>query len=137
MATAEILTPGHPAGCSCGECGCRRAHLEGAHEGNQCDHGTCLICAGCRECEQEAEYALHDAEIRDLIATADGALVRALTATGQARGAIEDLISNRVYDIELAEGSEGPDAVAELLRAALSLRHAHRIIAARKRIGED
>lgn len=82
----------------------------------------------CEDCWRDADNA---AEIRDLIARADDALVQALTATGKARRAIEDLMSNRVYDIELA------DAVAELNRAGLSLRHAHRILAARKRLDEE
>lgn len=82
----------------------------------------------------DAENAAY---IGELIARADDALVQALTATGKARGAIEELVSDRVYDIELAEGTEGPDAVAELHRAALSLRHAHRIIARRRQIAAE
>lgn len=85
----------------------------------------------CEDCWRDADNL---AEIRDLIIRADDALVQALTSAARARAAVEDLISNRVYDIELAEGTEGPDAVAELHRAALSLRHVHRILAARKRL---
>ena len=85
----------------------------------------------CDKCWQDAD---NWAEIGRLVARADDALVKALTSAGQARAAIESLISAQVYDIEMAEGTDGPDAVAELHRAALSLRHAHRIIAHRKRL---
>jgi hypothetical protein len=85
--------------------------------------------------DEDAENA---AEIRSLVAHADEALVQALAATGQARSCIEDLIGAGVYDIELAESAEGPDAVAELHQAGLSLRHAHRIIAHRRnRLAEE
>lgn len=90
--------------------------------------------AECEDCWREAE---RDTEITDLVAKADNALVQALKATGQARTAIEELISNRVYDIELAEGPGGGDAVDELRQAGLSLRHAQRILAARKRLFGD
>lgn len=96
----------------------------------ECYHGG-VNPQRCEECWADAENA---AEIRQLVASADDALAKALIATGTARRAIEELCSSRVYDIELAEGTEGPDAVAELERAALSLRHAHRVIANRKRI---
>lgn len=96
----------------------------------ECYHGG-IHPQQCDQCWGDAENA---SEIATLIARADDALAKALLATGAARRAVEELTSSRVYDIELAEGTEGPDAVAELERAALSLRHAHRIIAWRKRV---
>jgi hypothetical protein len=97
----------------------------------QCIHAERRAPGDCDQCWSDAE---NESEIASLIARADDALVTALKATGQARSAIGELTGSRVYDIELAEGTEGPDAAAELERAALSLRHAHRIIAHRKRI---
>lgn len=85
----------------------------------------------CEDCWRDADNA---AEIRDLIAKADAALGQAVQAVYQAHSAIDELRSDRVYDIELAEGGDGADAVTELEQAARSLRHARRIIAARKRI---
>jgi hypothetical protein len=97
----------------------------------QCIHAEGRAPGDCDACWRDAE---NGSEIASLIARADDALVTALKATGQARTAIEELASNRVYDIELAEGTEGTDAEYELERAALSLRHVHRIIAHRKQI---
>jgi hypothetical protein len=85
----------------------------------------------CDDCMRAAENA---AEIRELVTRADEALRQALSATGKASGALGELAGNRVYDIEIAESLAGADAAGELERAALSLRHAHRIIAARKRL---
>ena len=97
----------------------------------ECYCGSGKSPAECDQCCADAENAT---EIRRLILRADDMLAVAMKATGQARSAIEELTSSRVYDIELAENAEGQDAVAELERAGLSLRHAHRIIAWRKRV---
>lgn len=80
-----------------------------------------------------ADLTLVGPGIRVLLAQADDALVQALTATGRAGTAIEELV-RCADDIELAATTEGPDALAELYQAALSLRNAHRIIAHRKRM---
>lgn len=97
----------------------------------ECWHNLGLSPEDCDQCQSDAVNA---SEIAGLIRKADDMLAVAMKATGQARAAIEELAGSRVYDIELAEGAEGRDAVAELERAALSLRHAHRVIAWRKRV---
>lgn len=86
----------------------------------------------CEDCWRDADNL---AEIKSLVAHADEAISEALRATAQAGSALRDLISDRVYDVELAEG-DGTDAWTELERAALSLRHARRIIAPRRRLLE-
>lgn len=128
MTETLILTPGHPAGCSCGECGCRRAHLEGAHQGDDCQHGICLICTGCAECEEREREEYHAGYIADLVASLDQKVADALTATNHADGGLRELTSNRVYDVELAESTVGADMLAELADAARHLRNAKRII---------
>lgn len=95
-----------------------------------CPHGR--DAEDCEACWGDADNA---AEIRILIADADSAMAKAVTATYQVHGAIEKLVSSRVYDVELAEG-DGGDAIAELDQAARSLRNARRIIDARKRLLE-
>ena len=95
-----------------------------------CRHNR--VAEDCEGCWRDADNV---AEIRDLIAGADSAMAKAVTATYQVHGAIEKLISSRVYDVELAEGSGG-DAIAELDQAARSLRNVRRIIDDRKRLLE-
>jgi hypothetical protein len=122
------LIPGHPAHCGCGECGCYRAHAEGAHEGNQCAHGICLICAGCDECEERERLEQHDRHIDHLVKMLDSTLRDAATALSAASGNLRELRSNEVYDIELTEGGAGADMLAELDDAARHLRNAERIV---------
>jgi hypothetical protein len=128
MAIAEILTPGHPAGCSCGECGCRQAHLKGAHEGDQCDHGTCLICTGCPECEERAAEEAHGKYIGQLVQVLAGEVGEALSFASRADGTLSELRSNHVYDVELTEGGAGGDMLDELRDAMRHLRNADRIV---------
>jgi len=128
MTETLILTPGHPAGCSCGECGCRRAHLEGAHQGDDCQHGICLICTGCAECEEREREEAHGKYIDHLVQVLAGEIGEALSFAGRAERSLRELRSNQVYDIELAEGGAGADMLAELQDAARHLRNAERII---------
>lgn len=128
MTIASILTPGHPAGCSCGECGCRRAHLEGAHEGDQCTHGTCLICTGCGECEEREREEAHGRYIDQLVQALAGEVGEALSSAFRAERSLSELRSNQVYDIELTEGGAGGDMLDELRDAGRHLRNAKRII---------
>lgn len=125
---AAILTPGHPAGCSCGECGCRRMHIEGAHENDQCTHGTCLVCTGCAECEEREREEQNARYSDELVARLAGKVAEALAAAYQAGGVVRELSSNQVYDIELAEGVAGADLFAELEDATRHLRNAERIV---------
>lgn len=56
----------------------------------------------------------------------------ALRAATLARTAIAQLISNKVYDVELAEGAEGGDAIRELDAATAALRNVKRIAKVRR-----
>lgn len=64
----------------------------------------------------------------DLATTTDAASVH----VRKAQHAITQLMSNAVYDIEFAEGSDGHDVTAELETAARALRHVQRIVAKRR-----
>jgi hypothetical protein len=90
-----------------------------------------------RDCEQCWRDADNATEIRSLITHADEALKQALISLGQARSAVGDLASDRVYDVEVAETVAGADALEEMERAAMSLRHVHRIVADRKRLLDE
>lgn len=85
----------------------------------------------CDQCWRDADNA---AEIKSLVVHADEAISEALRAVAQAESALDDLRSDHVYDIELADGG---DAKTELEQAARSLRHARRIIAARRRLLDE
>lgn len=136
MTETLILTPGHPAGCSCGECGCRRAHLEGAHQGDDCQHGTCLICTGCTECEERERELAHDQYIDYLVKMLDESVRDAAATVGNATKWLQELTSPAVYDIELTEGADGGDALDDLAAAARLLRNVRRIVCERKRLSE-
>lgn len=91
-----------------------------------------VIYFGPDEPEATAPYVLSDEE-RDAVAEIDWltclfaeSAEAAIAQAGQARGALEKL-TGAVYDVELAEGADGEDALAELDDALRHLRNAARI----------
>jgi hypothetical protein len=128
----EFVTPGHPAGCCCGECDTRRSHVEGAPGHQRCiEHGRCLECDGCEPCELDAnatdEIGKWAEELPDLIR-------RAQIAVNHVRAGFTRLID--LYDIEIAEGPDGTDALHDLDKALRRLRNVKRIADARRAIAE-
>jgi hypothetical protein len=87
---------------------------------------------GCKECsaeraEQQTAVAVDNlAEIDSLTCDFANKVGEARQAAWVAYKAVEHLISNQVYDIEMAEGPGG-DALHELEVAARALRNAERI----------
>lgn len=65
----------------------------------------------------------NEVEIDRYRMTAAAALIQALTHLDTARRAVEELRSNAVYDIKLAEGHPGPD-IAEFIADSLRLSRA-------------
>lgn len=72
----------------------------------------------------------HGDYIATLVRETGEALLSALSYAAQAYAKVEELMSDGVYDVEIAEGNGG-DALAELDDAKRSLRNAKRIIAMR------
>jgi hypothetical protein len=128
------LTPGHPAGCTCGVCECKRAHTRGEHADRVRDHGCCQVCDECADCEQAENDEAISRYSGELVEAMDLAVAAALSSAYQADAKRAELMSSRVYDIELAEGADGPDLETELAEAGLSLRRAQRIVRARKQL---
>jgi hypothetical protein len=96
---------------------------------NGCVH--CRAPADCDECETERA---HRKVIESLVANLDLFANEALANVAKADAALRELTSNHVYDIELAEGADGPDGLAELADADRHLRNVCRIVRERKRL---
>jgi hypothetical protein len=95
------------------------------------------FCPLCRDDQDEWQADIeadHAAEIDGLTCTLALAADDAERVIAQALGALTELVSDRVYDIELAEGSDGADAKAELEAAARAIRHVKRIAAHRREV---
>lgn len=75
-----------------------------------------------------------DALVDTLVCETGEALLSAQSFAEEAGRKLRELTSNAVYDVELAEGYTGRDALSELDDALRSLRNAERIIAARARL---
>lgn len=132
--TTPAPTPGHPDGCSCGECGCRQMHAEGAHKRDICEpHGRCIVCDGCPECEERQREEGHARYIAQLVQALDGDISSALQFTAGAGKSLAEL-TGPAYDVELAETAAGIDAAAELEAAARHLRNVQRIARERQRL---
>lgn len=134
ITTKAGLVPGHPDGCSCGECGCRQMHAEGMHDNDLCAHGTCFICDGCPGCEERQRDEENGRLIAGLVRTLDRSVAQALAEVHKAGAMLMQLTSNEVYDVELAETSSGTDALGELDEAARHLRNTARIVSERQRL---
>lgn len=120
----RLEAPGHPDGCSCGECAVRAAHAGGGHEGKICRHGTCERCAGCPECDDARAWA---AEVTGQRTAARGLIGTLEDATESLRTAARAL--QKLYRLEgiAMPADDYGDALAELTAAARSVRHATRI----------
>lgn len=126
-APAPASTPGHPPGCTCGECEIRSHHDPKHPDHQQCnEHGRCLTCDGCIPCGMEND---RNREIGALVAEYPGKVQLAERAVYEVRKVADELI--RLYDIETAEGSEGADALHELDEIQRRLRHVRRLADAR------
>lgn len=84
-------------------------------------------CRAEREAEEAEREKQHWAEIDQLTCDFMNKIEEAERAVYQTHKAVSELTSSRVYDIEMAEGSEGGDALRELDIAATALRHVRRI----------
>lgn len=92
--------------------------------------GEYPFCAECRAEKAEeakAREAENAADIDRLTCNFANDVDEALAATFRTRQAVAALVSDQVYDIELAEGASGADALAELDTALRALRNAKRI----------
>lgn len=102
-------------------------------------HGYAALPAICVDCaderrEQAAAIELdHNAQIDNLVDTFPRQAEAAVAAVAKVRRTLSDLVSDCVYDIELAEGPGG-DALHELDTALRSLRHVQRIAYDRRRL---
>lgn len=86
------------------------------------------FCAACKNelATGEAEaQAARDAHIDSLTCNFVTLAEEAERAVYQLRGTVSEMIE--AYDVEMAEGSEGTDALRELETAAAALRHVRRI----------
>lgn len=97
----------------------------------ECPHAPGRNPEDCDSCWRDADNIAEIASLNESARTALAEAERRLSCT---RSDIAELVSSRVYDIELAEGTSGADALAELDRALLSLRHVRRILGERKRL---
>lgn len=79
----------------------------------------------------------HESYIESLNGDLSDHIQAALRAVTDATRVLRELTSNPVYDVELAEGTEGADADAELATAARALRNVARIVAERNRLMND
>lgn len=124
---------GHPDGCDCGRCGIHRmAGFEDLPHKTCNEHGRCWDCEGCVPCGMEAD---RQAEIGRLVRVYPAEVDRAIAAVGNIRYTVDRLLE--AYDIETAEGFDGPDALAELDEIGRRLRNIRRIAAARYAIDRE
>jgi hypothetical protein len=75
----------------------------------------------------DAQEAQNEADIDRLTCAFANSVRYAEVAVSEALAAVGALVSNEVYDVELAEGPDGEDAIRELGRAANAIRNAGRI----------
>jgi hypothetical protein len=87
----------------------------------------CAECVAQREADEAEREQQNDNEIDRLTCEFANKTAEAARAVFEAHRAVTALVSNSVYDIELAEGWDGPDALHELEVAARALRNAERI----------
>jgi hypothetical protein len=91
------------------------------------EHGRCLACDGCDPCEMEAQRS---SEIAKQVKELPGLIREAKHATAKVQAAFDQL-TGELYDIELAESTDGADAMHELLEVHRHLRNVQRIADAR------
>jgi hypothetical protein len=97
-----------------------------------CKHGT-PFTKDCWECRSDENGRY----IEQLVKQAQDHAAAALDGAHRLHGVITELTSNQVYDIEFAEGSAGPDTLAEVSDALRHLRNAERIIKARAQLLQE
>lgn len=100
-------------------------HANGLHVGGR--RSDCTACVAEYEQDQREREAENAAEIDSLTCDFANRVDEALVVADRARGAVAELMSNRVYDVEMAESVTGADALAELDAALRALRNAKRI----------
>ena len=94
-------------------------------------------CAKCRAqlAEQQADdERIHTDAIRSLTLTFTENAREATAVVYNLRRTLAELMSPQVYDIELAEGAEGADALADLDAALRLLRNVERIATWRRNL---
>ena len=87
----------------------------------------CGPCRVLREADERELETQHWAEIDSLTCEFASKVEEAIRAVYETHRAVAELTGNRVYDVEMAEGSEGGDALRELDAAAFALRNVRRI----------
>jgi hypothetical protein len=98
-------------------------------EDGGCDHFR--DPENCNECEDERA---RDKVIESLVVNLDLFVNEARANVRKAAEALRELTSSHVYDIELAEGSDGHDGLEELAATDGHLRNVYRIVRERKRL---
>lgn len=91
------------------------------------EHGRCLACDGCDPCETEAQRS---SEIGRQVRELPGLIGEAGHVVGKIQAAFGRLTGD-LYDIELAEGAAGADALRKLRDIQDQLRDVRRIADAR------
>src|SRR5579859_3504702 len=85
-------------------------------------------------CDECAEERVHDQRIEFRVRMLDEAVGNAERAVGNATSILRELVSGDAWYIELAEGTEGSDALDDLTAAARLLRNVRRITSECKRL---
>lgn len=96
-------------------------------------HPDDCICNECHERDLEADRAV---QIEYLVKKAQESTADAITAAGKAAKALAEL-TGQVYDIELAEGPEGSDALSDMAEASKRLRNVSRILDHRRSLLDE
>jgi hypothetical protein len=85
-------------------------------------------------CEECAEEKAHDQYIKYRVRMLDEAVGNAGRAVASVTANLRELVSGDAWYIELAEGTEGSDALDDLAAAARLLRNVQRIVSEKKRL---
>lgn len=132
-AALESLTPGHPGGCTCGECIVRWQHREGDPRHESCGHGVCVVCNACEDCDwDDLQRQMQQLAATNLTSAGD-AVGTALIQVHEAHGAFLTLrreVSATELDIDGLPGGDITAAIAKLDRVTEELEDVARIVEA-------
>ena len=123
------MTETHSPSCTCEDC-CARA-FEAYRDSEE---GGCYHFRDPATCEECAEEKAHDRHVEYRVKMLDECVNDAERAIGNASANLRALVSGDAYYIELAEGTEGSDALDDLAAAARLLRNVQRITREHKRL---
>jgi len=108
----------HSASCTCPDCFAHASEQYRDPEEGGCQHFR--DPSACDSCETEAQNA---ASIDHLVRQLPELIASAQRAVSEVRGTLDELMSNHVYDVELAESVKGVDAKDDLEAASRLLRN--------------